>query len=267
LAAPIPTGSVDSVNVIKKMIAKGVNLNARMTLNGMQDGQRHRVIRTGATAFFLAAKTADVEAMKVLLAAGADPKIPNFENTTPLMVAAGVSLYHAGEDGGSMAGDADNVLAAVKLCVENGNDVNATDIFGYTALHGAAFRGLPAVIEYLVDKGAKLDTKTIPFEIKRQKFLLAGEKAEPDAKVENGWTPLAIASGFSYADFYSLQPLAIDTLRKLMKERGVSTENQTIDPRVCLDCIQTGSAASRAFFFEREKRAQALAAAQAKNDR
>src|SRR5262249_4553336 len=38
---PIPTGSLDSINVIKKMIAKGVNLNARMHKNGMKDGQRN----------------------------------------------------------------------------------------------------------------------------------------------------------------------------------------------------------------------------------
>jgi hypothetical protein len=51
-----------------------------------------------------------------------------------------------------------------------------------------------------------------------------------------------------------------------MQARGLSTETQSIDPRVCLDCIQTGSAASRAFFYEREKRAQALAASQATNN-
>jgi uncharacterized protein len=179
------------------------------------------------------------------------------------MVAAGVALYHAGEDGGSMSSDADDVLAAVKLCIDSGNDVNAADIFGYTALHGAAFRGLPAVIAYLAEKGAKLDAKTIPFDVKRQKFLLPGETSpDADAPIENGWTPLAIANGFSYADFYSQQPRAIELLRTLMQARGLSIDNQVINPRACLDCIQTGSAASRAFFYEREKRAQALAAAQ-----
>ena len=74
---PIPTGTLDSINVVKKMIAKGANLNARMTKNGMKDGQRNRFNRLGATAFFLAAKNTDIELMKVLPEAGADATIPS----------------------------------------------------------------------------------------------------------------------------------------------------------------------------------------------
>ena len=81
--------TLDSIEVVKKLIAKGVDVNARMTKNGMKDGQRNRLNRLGATAFFLAAKNTDVEVMKVLAAAGADAKIPSADGTTPLMVAAG----------------------------------------------------------------------------------------------------------------------------------------------------------------------------------
>ena len=260
LAAPIPTGSLDSIDVIKKMIAHEVNVNARMTSNGMKDGQRNRLIRTGATAFFLAAKNADVEAMKVLLDAGADPTIPNLENTTPLMVAAGLYIYHPGEDGGSLPGDADEVLEAVRLCIEQGNDVNAVDVFGYTALHGAAFRGLPSVVEYLVEQGAKLDARTNVYEQETSTFLPAGENSPKlDARANAGWTPLAIASGFSYSDFYTEQPDTLALLRKLMEERGLSTEDHLIDPMVCLDCLQTHPP-SREAYLERERKLDALAA-------
>jgi len=65
------------------MIARGVNVDARMTRNGMKDGQRNRLNRLGATAFFLAAKNTDTEVMRVLAAAGADAKIPSADHTTP----------------------------------------------------------------------------------------------------------------------------------------------------------------------------------------
>ena len=55
---------VDSLDVIKKMIARGANVNARMSRNGMKDGQRNRLNRLGATPFLLAAKNTDVEVMK-----------------------------------------------------------------------------------------------------------------------------------------------------------------------------------------------------------
>src|SRR4029077_13165199 len=111
---PILTGNVDSIDVIKKMIAKGVNINARMTKNGMKDGQRNRLNRLGATAFFLAAKNTDTEVMRVLAAAGANANIPSADGTTPLMVAAGLAIWNPGEDGGSLMGQEDEVLQAVK---------------------------------------------------------------------------------------------------------------------------------------------------------
>ena len=74
------------------------------------DRQRHEgrpaqpVEPAGATAFFLAAKNTDTEAMRVLVEAGADPLIPSADATTPLMVAAGVAIFIPGEDGGSLPG-------------------------------------------------------------------------------------------------------------------------------------------------------------------
>ena len=114
---PIPSGSVDSIDVLKKMIDVGGDVNARMTTNGMKDGQRNRLNRLGATPFFLAAKVTDTEAMRVLLDAGADATVPSADGTTPLMVASGVAIWNPGEDGGSLPGQEDEVLEAVKLCL------------------------------------------------------------------------------------------------------------------------------------------------------
>ena len=71
------------------------------------------------------------------------------------MAAAGVNwvvdqTYHEGPKA---------LLEAVKLCFELGMDVNAVNSMGITALMGAANRGSDDIIQFLVDKGAKLDVK------------------------------------------------------------------------------------------------------------
>lgn len=213
---PLSAGTVDSIDVIRKMIRRGVDLDARMARNGMKDGQRNRLNRLGATAFFLAAKVTDVEAMRVLIEAGADPLIPNAENTTPLMVAAGLDIWNPGEDGGSLPGQEEEVLEAVRMCVALGNDVNAKNVHGETALHGAAFRGVNIVVEYLVEQGAGLD-----------------------ARDRNGWIPWAIANGFSYTDFYKSQKHTATLLAGLMQDKGLSTAGEAIPGSVCFDCLQT----------------------------
>lgn len=241
LAGPIPTGRVDSIDVVRKLIAKGVDIDARMMTNGMKDGQRSRLDRLGATAFFLAAKNTDVEAMRVLLEAGADPLVPSADGTTPLMVAAGVAIFIPGEDGGSLPGQEDEVFEAVRLCVERGADIAATNFRGETALHGAAFRGVDRIVEYLVAQGADLAARTV-----------------------EGWTPLAIANGLSYSDFFKAQAHTADLLRELMAARGLSTEGHVVDPRVCLDCYQTRPDQVRDA-LERDRRMAAALAASVQN--
>ena len=230
---PIPTGVVDSIEVIKKMIARGADVNARMSRNGMKDGQRNRLNRLGATPFLLAAKNTDVEVMRLLVASGANPKTPTADGTTPLMVAAGVAIWNPGEDGGSLPGQEPEVLEAVKMCVELGNDVNATNSLGETALHGAAFRGVNDVAQYLADQGAQLA-----------------------ARDTRGWTPLAIANGLTYTDFFKQQVHTAKLLRELMTARGLPTEGHAVDAKVCLDCLQTRADQQRDA-LERDRRMEA----------
>ena len=52
-----------------------------------------------------------------------------------------------------------SLLEAVKMCLELGMDVNATNSMGLTAAMGAANRGADSIIEFLVSKGARLDMK------------------------------------------------------------------------------------------------------------
>jgi ankyrin repeat protein len=111
---------------------------------------------TGMTPFIYAARSGDVDAMKMLLKAGADPKLETYRGTNALMAAAGVNwvfnqTYWEGEKAN---------LEAVKLCFDLGiTDVNQQNSMGVTALMGAANRGSDDIIRYLVSKGANLDTK------------------------------------------------------------------------------------------------------------
>jgi uncharacterized protein len=110
---------------------------------------------TGQTPFLTASLAGDVDVMKLLLKHGADPTIPTFGGTTALMAAAGVNwVFDQTYDEGQPA-----LLAAVKLCVELGLDVNAINSMGLTAMHGAANRGSDEIIKYLASLGAKVDVK------------------------------------------------------------------------------------------------------------
>src|SRR5947207_9068830 len=110
---------------------------------------------TGQTPFLRAAYAADLTVMKLLLKYGADPKIATYGGTTPLMVAAGVNwVVDQTYDEGPKA-----LLEAVKFCDELGLSVNDVNSMGITAVMGAANRGSDDIIQFLVEKGARLDVK------------------------------------------------------------------------------------------------------------
>ncbi len=148
----------DAMTLIKLILDKGANVNARLTekLPYRPSGQdRAWVYTAGATPFWRAAVADDLEVMKLLISKGADPKINSFENVSPLMVAAGL-----GWEGGQTQ-TWPSWLEVVKYCVEElGLDVNAKDNYGYTALHGAGYRGDNEVVEYLVKKGANMEARS-----------------------------------------------------------------------------------------------------------
>ena len=48
---------------------------------------------------------------------------------------------------------------AVRVLLEAGADINVVNEADFTALHGAAFRGLNEVIEYLVEQGADINAR------------------------------------------------------------------------------------------------------------
>jgi len=197
LPGPVVTGRMDALDLVKKLVAYGADVNARETKEP-RDGNRNQLNRIGATPFLLAAKAVDLPLMRALLAAGADPRLANADGTTALMVAAGVGIWAPGESPGTE----EEAIAAVKLLLEIGaGAVTDIDKNGYTAAHGAVHRGgsVP-ILRLLVERGARLDVRN-----------------------SKGWTPLTIAEGVEYTpDIFKRYPETAEVLRGMMREQGLS---------------------------------------------
>src|SRR5207245_10057001 len=82
--APIGSGNLSSLQFVRKLVAHGADVNARLETGKSGKGQMSRV---GATPFLLAAATADAALMRLLVELGADPLLENVERCTPLMAA------------------------------------------------------------------------------------------------------------------------------------------------------------------------------------
>ena len=189
--APPGSGNVTSLEFVRKLVATGANVNARATKRPQMGLTTLNAI--GATPFLLAARTADFELMRLLAELGADPKLPTEDNTTPLMVAAGVGTQNPGEDPGTEP----EVLEAVKVALELGNDLNAVDNNGETVMHGAALKHVPSVVRYLAERGARVDVWN-----------------RPDKR---GWTPLKIADGVQRGMNIISSPVTAAAIREVME--------------------------------------------------
>ena len=132
---------------------------------------------------------------------GADPLLPNFNNTTPLLAAAGVGTQEPLEE----AGEESEALEAVNLLLDRGADINTVDNNGDTAMHGAAYNIYPLVAKLLAERGADPQVWKNP------------NKA--------GRTPLFIAEGYA-GRLPRPDPAMIAVITKLMLAAGISTEGE-----------------------------------------
>ena len=181
--------NIDRLRIIKALLKHGADVNGRNTdMEPRWSGARYRRRLVGSTAFLFAAKANDIEVMRLLLENGADPKINTGTNITPLMASAGIAWASNQERAGEP-----QVLEVVKMLVEElGADVNFVADTGETALHAAAYRGVNTVVQYLFDKGAKLDVVD-----------------------KSGRTPLQVADGVEYGNSFAANPTTAELLRKL----------------------------------------------------
>jgi ankyrin repeat protein len=197
--APDGSGKMSSLEFVKRIVAGGANVNARMTKRANLTNTRFNEI--GATPFLLASVAADADLMRTLVDLGADPLLTNNDRSTALMAAAGIGTRSPGED----AGTEDEVIEAMQLALDLGADINAVDNHGETAMHGAAYKNLPGAVKFLADKGAKIDVW--------------------NTKNEFGWTPLTIARGYRFGNFKP-SPVTVAAIERVMLSAGITPPSE-----------------------------------------
>ena len=174
---------VSYLELMESLLDAGADSNVRLTKSLWFTTYNRDLLgvdRAGATPFWRAAYALDLNAMRLLLAHGADPNVPTLKTPQrrrrdddtdhsglppvpmggpgvyPIHAASGVG-YGQGFAGNTHAHVPDGWLPAIKFLVEGlGADVNARDHNGYTAVHHAASRGDNELILYLVEKGAEV---------------------------------------------------------------------------------------------------------------
>ena len=166
------------LGLVQSLLERGADVNARIKMSAMFMSYIGHPTKgafegfatgtgdlRGATPLWVAAYAANsaggggaLDIIRTLLAAGADQHLTTDDGTTPFMVAAGLgrATYTPREPRGVRSESAE---AAVRILLEAGADINAANEADFTALHGAAYRGLNEVIEYLVAQGAEIDAR------------------------------------------------------------------------------------------------------------
>jgi ankyrin repeat protein len=191
---PRGSGKLTSLEFVRSLVKHGANVNIRKKSNG---GGRLRISVKDTTPFLCAASTADVDYMKTLLDLGADAKHVNAQEQTALMMATGIDEKPEGDGPGAP----EEHLAAVEYLLKLGADLNAVDKNGETAMHGAAYKSLPLVVQLLSDRGA--DAKIW------------------SQKTRQGRTPLSIAEGYRPGNFKpSLE--TVEAIKKVMVAQGIA---------------------------------------------
>lgn len=204
----IPGPDTDGVlDFIKILLDRGADPSVRIK----DDTEIHQGMtaawlkEAGATPLLRAALCGDLTVVRLLLAHKADPSIPTFDHTTPLMVASGVGWA----EGMLREYSEDQTFEVVKLLVDLGADVNAANDHGITALHGAGFKGANKVVQFLVDHGAKLDALD---KGEDYGFGVSTVRMTPLNWAEG--VPIGMSSPIYHKE-------TVELMAKLMKERGI----------------------------------------------
>ena len=229
---PVPKPDMDHLDLIKLLLEKGADPNARV-----KDNTLTRTIFTmqwfyenGATAFIRASQSSDTALMKLLLDYKADPKAVTAQGDNALTASAGIGWV----DGVTYERSPKENVEAVRMLLDLGLDPNSANQEGRTPLMGAALKGRTDVIQLLVDRGAKLDTR---------------DKGSRDTHIPGAtiagltWEALDYAEGLVRVGVQSAveRTEAKALIRKLMTERGmkVPPPNRTINS-ICVVALCDG---------------------------
>ena len=189
----------DRLKFIKTLLSYGADPNARITESPIRFGNGYGTPPViGATPFFLAAQATDTDTMRLLLENGADPMLNADGDTTALMAAS--MMYR--QTGSSRIEEA-QAIKTVEFCLMLGNDINASNSIGDTALHSVVHYGWPLLAEFLLENGA-----------------------DPSPVNAKGQTPLRNALGVISSAMFREQPAVAAVLKKF----------DAIAPEVELEC-------------------------------
>jgi ankyrin repeat protein len=175
-----------AMDIMQRLFAADVEVNTQLNMHRPGRGgnsQRFNddLLTTGATPLLRAAMTHDHASMQLLLAHGAQVDLPNVMGVTPLMAAAGVGVRNSNFGSNRSPNFEEDeqieerVIASLEILLAAGADINAsvTDIEsrtariarqsqmtergGQTALHSAARRGWPRVVDFMLQHGVDVD--------------------------------------------------------------------------------------------------------------
>jgi ankyrin repeat protein len=173
--------TLTAMDLVNRLLAMGVDTNHQLTRKRPYGAGRGRFadydMRGGAGPLLIAAMNHDHDAVRALLAHGAEVDLENVFQMTPLMLAAGMSGTNRGAGGGGgqggISGDIQaRAIETIDLLLDAGADINARvvdsrthtavllsyvagrDQEGRTALFAAAESGRDKVVAHLLDRGA-----------------------------------------------------------------------------------------------------------------
>ena len=147
------------LEIAELLIAHDANVNLQLKLFPPYralgaDRGADGLLRTGVTALFRAARGGDAPMTKLLLEHGAMVDLPQENDVTPLIVAAG---YRASAiDTRGRFRTEREAIEVVRLLLAAGADANYREENGQTAVFGAATQGWTDLVTLLVENGADL---------------------------------------------------------------------------------------------------------------
>jgi uncharacterized protein len=151
-----------ALDVARLLLERGANPNMQLKLfppyrSLGQDRGGDSMLTVGTTPLIRAAKSGDIDSVKLLLEHGALPDLPNNLGISPLLAASGIGSTTI-DIRGRFRNERQGIETA-RLLLAAGADVNARRDNGQTALHGAAQWGWTDFAKAMAAAGANLDVK------------------------------------------------------------------------------------------------------------
>jgi ankyrin repeat protein len=157
--APILRDRLDGVDLVRLLIQKGADVNARLRTRPLKrhhDAGSTMNFGEGTTPLMRAARTGDVPVIEALLAGGANPFLTLPDGSNALLLAAGQGYGGVRGDGiRIVVPTQEDAARAVQLLLDRGVDIDSFNTAGNTALHAAINRG-DAVVKVLASRQARL---------------------------------------------------------------------------------------------------------------